>query len=189
MIELGAQNILLISQGHFEKIFLEKIAKDVVGEFHLPVNLEESHIDLSEFYDPTRRQYDGNGLLKEIDSQFPSELIKKVGLFRIDLFIPILTYIFGQATFKGSTGIASIYRLRNEQYGMKKDEALLLSRFSKVVIHELGHTFGLIHCLIPTCVMRSSTYVEDIDQKSHHLCVQCRTKIIGRVNNPRIHKG
>ena len=175
---MGTKNILLISQGNFEKDFLDKIARDVVQEYHSLVGLEESHIDLSEYYDPMRHQYDGNELLKKIDSLYPLPSVKKVGLFRVDLFIPILTYIFGQATFRGSTGIASIYRLRNEQYGMKKDEALLLDRFSKVVIHELGHTFGLIHCLIPTCVMRSSTYVEDIDQKSHHLCGQCRDKII-----------
>ncbi len=174
---MNEQKILLISNGHFEKHFLENIAKDVAHEFLFPVGIEESHIDLSEFYDPMRRQYDGNGLLKKIDSMYTSQFLKKIGLFRVDLFIPILTYIFGQATFKGDTGIASLYRLRNEQYGMKKDEDLLLNRFRKVVIHELGHTFGLIHCLIPTCVMRSSTYVEDIDQKGHNLCIQCRTKI------------
>ncbi|MCK5699743.1 MAG: matrixin family metalloprotease, partial [Cyclobacteriaceae bacterium] len=82
-----------------------------------------------------------------------------------------------QAAFKGSTGIASLYRLRNEQYGMKKDEVLLLNRFSKVVIHEIGHTIGLIHCHNPNCVMRSSTYVEDIDQKSHNICSHCRTEV------------
>ena len=174
---MNKQSIVLISHGHFEKDFLEKIAKDVAHEFRYTVYIEESHIEISEFYNPSRRQYDGNKLLKEIDSISSSEFLKKVGLFRVDLFIPILTYIFGQATFKGSAGIASLYRLKNERYGMKKDEALLLNRFRKVVIHELGHTRGLIHCLIPTCVMNSSTYVEDIDQKSHHLCIQCRTKI------------
>ena len=174
---MNKQKILLIFHGHFEKDFLEKIAKDVTREFLYPVYVQESYIDLNEFYDPNRRQYDGNKLLKAIDAISSSEILKKVGLFRVDLFIPILTYIFGQATYKGSTGIASLYRLRNEQYGMKKDEALLLDRFRKVVIHELGHTFGLIHCHIPTCVMRSSTYVEDIDQKNHNLCVKCRTKI------------
>lgn len=96
---------------------------------------------------------------------------------RVDLFIPILTYIFGQAAFRGRTGIASLYRLRNEQYGMKKNEWLLIDRFTKVVIHELGHTFGLIHCHVPSCVMRSSTYVEDIDQKDKHLCIRCRNTI------------
>jgi len=174
---LNHQSILLISHGHFEKDFLEKIAMGVSNEYLIPVRFEEGYIDLSEFYDPMRRQYDGNKLLLEIDSRPSSDIIKKIGLFRIDIFVPILTYIFGQAALKGSSGIASLYRLRNEQYGMKKDETLLLCRLTKVVIHELGHTFGLIHCHVPTCVMRSSTYVEDIDQKSQHLCPKCRSNI------------
>ena len=170
-------SIYLISHGQFEFEFLEEIAKDVTHEYLCPVEIEKGQIDLSEYYDPMRRQYDGNSLLKEIDSISAPPFFKKIGLFRVDLFIPILTYIFGQAAFKGNTGIASLYRLRNEQYGMKKDEVLLLQRFRKVVIHELGHTFGLIHCHHPSCVMRSSTYVEDIDQKSHHLCNNCRISI------------
>jgi len=174
---LNEQSILLISHGIFENDFLEKLAREVTHEFLFPVYIEESHIDLNEFYDPMRRQYDGNKILKEIDLMPSSQYVKKVGLFRVDLFIPILTYIFGQATLSGRTGIASLYRLRNEQYGMKKDEDLLFDRFRKVVIHELGHTFGLIHCHTPTCVMRSSTYVEDIDQKSNNLCNRCRTTI------------
>lgn len=175
---MDKQNILLISFGQFENDFLEDIATEVEKEYTYPVRIQNGHIDLSEYYDPMRRQYDGNGILKEVDSINSGDVIKKVGLFRVDLCIPILTYIFGQAAFKGSTGIASLYRLRNEQYGMKKDEALLLHRFSKVVIHELGHTFGLIHCHHPICVMRSSTYVEDIDQKSTEPCLNCQ-KIIG----------
>jgi archaemetzincin len=174
---LNEQSILLISHGNFENDFLEKIAREVAREFLLPVSIEESHIDLNEYYDPMRRQYDGNGLLKEIDSMPSTQFVKKVGLFRVDLFIPILTYIFGQAILNGNTGVASLYRLRNEQYGMKKDENLLFDRFRKVIIHELGHTFGLIHCHIPTCVMRSSTYVEDIDQKTANLCLRCRHEI------------
>jgi archaemetzincin len=54
---------------------------------------------------------------------------------------------------------------------------VLLERLTKEVIHELGHTFGLIHCHIPACVMTSSTYVEDIDQKSEHLCSRCRMEL------------
>ena len=171
------QKISLISHGQFENYFLETIAEDITQEFLYPVHVEESHIDLSEFYDPTRRQYDGNRLLKFLDSFTNRETLKTLGLFRVDLYIPILTYIFGQAIFKGRTGIASIYRLKNEQYGMKMDEDLLLDRFRKVVIHELGHTFGLVHCYVPSCVMRSSTYVEDIDQKKKKLCSKCREEI------------
>jgi archaemetzincin len=74
----------------------------------------------------------------------------------------------------GNIGIASVYMLNNELYGLPQDNALLIERFKKEVIHELGHAFGLIHCHTPTCVMRSSTYVEDIDLKGWHFYQSCR---------------
>jgi len=174
---MAPQNITLISFGYFEKQFLEKIGEAVTREFRYPFNIKESHLDLSDFFDPARRQYNGNKLLKAVDEIPLTNSIKTVGLFSVDLFIPILTYIFGQAYLNGRSGIASRYRLSNERYGIANDEDLLLSRLIKEVIHELGHTFGLIHCHVPDCVMRSSTYVEDIDQKGNSLCLTCRGNI------------
>ena len=168
------QNITLISFGYFGKHILEKIAEAVRQELRYPVNFKETHIDLSEFFDPARRQYEGNKLLNAVGRISYPGSVKNIGLFSVDLFIPILTHIFGQAELNGLTGIASSYRLHNERYGMAADEKLLLERFTKEVIHETGHTFGLIHCSIPACVMRSSTYVEDIDQKDMSLCPGCR---------------
>jgi len=174
---LSERAIVIVNHGNFEKDFLEKIVSRISLEFLLPVTIEESYLDLSEHYDPMRRQYDGNSILKKMDSNFSNPQVKKVGLFKVDLCIPILTYIFGQAPLNGKTGIASLHRLRNEQYGMSKDEDLLLDRFRKVITHELGHMFGLLHCHVPHCVMRSSTYVEDLDQKGHKLCSKCRNEI------------
>ncbi len=149
----------------------------VTAEYGFPVEFQFSHADLSVFYDPIRRQYDGNKMLQSIDTSTSSENLKIIALYTVDLYIPILTFIFGQAVFKGKTGIASIYRLRNEQYGLPENKTLLFERFRKVIIHELGHTFGLIHCHIPTCVMRSATYAEEIDQKEYHLCTNCRRQL------------
>lgn len=174
---MNQEHIMLISFGYFGRAFPEMIAKDVEHEFSIPVIIREGHLDLSEFYNPNRRQYDGNNLLKKIDSMFASDATKTLAIFNVDLFIPILTYIFGQAFLNGRTGIASIYRLSNERYGIANDDTILIDRIRKEVIHELGHTFGLIHCHDSDCVMRSSTYVEDIDQKSHHLCSRCRKEI------------
>ncbi len=176
---MNKKNILIITHGHFEKDLLDRIANDITIEYHLPVRFMENHMDLTEFYEPSRRQYDGNRLLKLMDSMLPPDSFKIIGLFRVDLFIPILTYIFGQAIFNGKSGIASLYRLRNEQYGIKKDDTILFERFRKVIIHEIGHTFGLVHCYIPSCVMRPSTYVEHIDQKKYNLCPKCRSEIEG----------
>ena len=139
--------------------------------------MEENLPEMNLFYNGERRQYDANKILEYLHENHLNERFRIIGLFRVDLYIPILTYIFGQAYFKGRAGVASIYRLRNEQYGMPKDDDLLLQRFIKVIIHELGHTFGLVHCHNPGCVMRTSTYVEDIDQKSTYLCNHCKPQL------------
>ena len=171
------ESITLISFGYFEHKFPCEICNQVEQEFRVPVVSREGHLDLSEFFDSARKQYDGNKLLKEIDIRFTSDSQKTLGIFNVDLFIPILTFIFGQAFLNGRCGIASSYRLRNERYGLKPDEKILTDRLRKEVIHELGHTFGLYHCINPLCVMRSSTYVEDIDQKDWKFCPKCRMEL------------
>ena len=171
------QRIILLSCGQFDRAFLKQVALAVGNEYRTAVITEECHLDLNPFYNPNRRQYDGDRLLRQIPLCTSSDHTKLVGLFRVDLYIPILTYIFGQAILGKSEAIASVFRLRNELYGMKQDEELLLSRTVKEVIHELGHTFGLIHCQHQACVMRSSTYVEEIDLKSSSLCAGCREQM------------
>ena len=174
---MDLRNITLVSVGYIEEVYLRSVIDTAGKEFSLPVVVREGFIDISEFFDPTRRQYNGTKLLKEIDILFGSDNTKTIGLFSIDLFIPILTYIFGQAYLNGRTGIASYYRLSNDRYGMTGNGNLVMERFQKEVNHELGHTFGLVHCHVPDCVMRSSTYVEDIDQKKMHLCSHCRSAL------------
>lgn len=171
------QGIILVSCGLFEKKLTGRILNDVTLEFHYPVELRECSLDISHFYNPGRRQYDANALLEMITQRAPANALKVIGMVRVDLYIPILTYIFGQAKLNGYTGVASLYRLRNEHYGLVPDYELLITRFSKVIIHELGHTFGLIHCSNPVCVMRSSTYVEDLDQKEKQFCYRCRAEL------------
>jgi len=171
---LENRNIILFLCGHFEDDLVVSLGREVEKAFHLPVCLEECKRDITGYYNPVRRQYDADGLMKMVSDMSPGAALKTMGLFRVDLFIPILTYIFGQAKLNGESGIVSLYRLRNELYGLGANQDLLLERFSKVVIHEFGHAFGLIHCHNPVCIMRSSTYVEDIDQKEIHFCRSCR---------------
>lgn len=179
---MQTKGITLVSHGRFEKDFLEQLANDTKVVFGKPVSVEQFRHDITPYFEPARKQYDANRLLQLVHTEYATEGIKTLGLFRVDLFIPILTYIFGQAEFDGTAGVASVFRLRNEQYGMKGNEQQLFERFRKVVIHELGHTFGLIHCHVPVCVMRPGTYVEDIDQKKHLFCKKCRGELETALN-------
>lgn len=182
-LSLEMPHIKIVTCGHFEKEILTLISDDIIRSFHYPIIIKECSYDLSNFYNPGRRQYDGNGVLKMVAQNWSANTLKTIGLVRVDLFIPILTYIFGQAILNGNTGIASLYRLKNELYGLEQNDNLQTERFRKVILHELGHTFGLIHCLYPICVMRSSTYVEDIDQKKISFCQNCQDELNRKYEN------
>ena len=110
---MNLQNITLISFGNFDTNFLKKIAENIHGEFFSTVKIKEGHFDLSDFYDPARRQYNANNILNQLENQYATNNEKIIGLFNVDLYIPIFTYIFGQAFLNGRSGIASLYRLSN----------------------------------------------------------------------------
>lgn len=174
-----SKSIALLHFGLFDLEMTRQVAEQVKSEFASEVVVREGHLDLSEYYDSSRRQYNANQLLANIDSIFGNDQGKTIGLFNIDLFIPILTFIYGQALLNGRTAIASLYRLNNERYGLARNDNLLADRFTKEIIHELGHTFGLVHCSNISCVMKSSTYIEEIDMKDFHLCMRCRHQLQG----------
>ncbi len=175
---MNLQKIILISFGYFDSEFLKKITENIHREFFVNVEIKDGHLDLSDFFEAERGQYNANKLSHFIESHFSKDDSKIIGLFNVDIFIPIFTYIFGQAYLKGRSGIASSFRLSNERYGIEADDDLLLERFSKEIIHELGHTYGLIHCYNSDCIMRSGTYVEDIDQKNSSLCPKCKETLL-----------
>lgn len=85
------------------------ILDDVEREFSIPVTTKEGYLDLTEFYDQPRRQYDGNRLLKEIDSVFASDSDKTLGVFNVDLFIPILSYLHLRTSLLKRTGRGCIH--------------------------------------------------------------------------------
>lgn len=174
---MKTSTIILHPCGYFEDKVLEAISRDMQVFFNCSTDIAVCNLEMPDYYNPARRQYDANMLIKSLSELAVGKSAKVMGLLRVDLFVPILTYIFGQAELGGSTGVSSLYRLRNELYGLEIDNNLQIERFRKVVMHETGHLFGLIHCLKPGCIMRSSTYVEDIDQKEMAFCSACNEKL------------
>lgn len=140
----------------------------------LPVNL-----DLSAYYSPERGQYNATLILAHLLRHLPERDSKIVGLTKVDLFMPVLTFVFGQAQLNGPGAVVSTFRLRNEYYGLPPSMPLLYERTVKEIIHELGHTFGLVHCPDYSCVMHASTYVEEVDLKEARLCSDCSAALRG----------
>jgi archaemetzincin len=162
--------------------WLAPLEQTVAQCFGLPVKRMHCDIDLHITYDPGRRQYNSSQILLQLISSVPSDAFKILGVTSVDLFIPILTYVFGEAQLGGIGALVSIHRLNNRLYGLPDNDQLLRERLTKEAVHELGHTFGLLHCSTPGCVLNASTYVEDIDQKSDQICQECRRQITDHVS-------
>ena len=131
-------------------------------------------ISLKPFYSADRQQYYSTQILAELLKNKPPDGAKILGITNVDIFVPILTFLFGEAQLNGPGALISTFRLRNEFYGLPADNALLYDRTLKEALHELGHTMGLVHCQNFECVMFSSTYVEDSDIKQAQFCPACQ---------------
>ncbi|NPV05835.1 MAG: archaemetzincin family Zn-dependent metalloprotease [Syntrophaceae bacterium] len=160
-----------------DDFWVEPLEHAVMRTFGLKTRYRRFDLDLARAYDARRGQYDSAEILRQLIAALPPDGCRVLGVADVDLFIPILTFVFGEAQLNGAGSVASLHRLHNEYYGLPRDKHLMLERLLKEALHELGHTFGLIHCHDPRCVLRSSTYVEDIDQKSAEFCEACREKV------------
>ena len=157
---------------------LPALSEQLQRTFAATVVVRPPRFDAETTFDSSRGQYHATALIDRLLHEHRVPGARVLGVAGVDLFIPILTYAFGEAQLDGSAAVVSTYRLDNKHYGLPSDEALLSERLNKEATHELGHTFGLLHCQRGRCVMHSSTYVEDIDLKSADPCTKCRQLLV-----------
>jgi archaemetzincin len=162
--------------GNIADDIMQELKDRVGGIFHCPVEMEAGINDLSRAYNSERKQYFSSKLLASLRKNEQDERV--VGITDIDLYVPRLNFVFGEADTASGTAIVSLCRLQQEYYGLAPDEKLLLKRATKEIAHELGHTFGLGHCPNNQCVMHFSNSLADTDLKEAYFCNMCRPKII-----------
>lgn len=152
---------------------LPPLAARLERTFGAPVRQRPPGFDPECTYDPERGQYDSRALLTQLLRHAPEGDGRLLGVTAVDLFIPVLTFVFGEAQLDGRAAVVSCHRLDNTLYGLPADPRLLFERLVKESVHELGHTHALLHCPDDRCVMASSTYVEQIDLKGAEFCDRC----------------
>ena len=164
---------------------LESLCSALQAAFGVSVRIRRATLSIDQFFEERRGQYNSTAILEHLNpspaashrdvASSSHDDIRVVGVTRHDLFIPILTYVFGEAPLGGNAAVVSYHRFRNELYGLVPDRTLVLERARKVAIHELGHCLGLVHCAVQNCVMHAASYVEELDLKGHEFCHSCRT--------------
>jgi archaemetzincin len=125
-------------------------------------------------FDVRRKQFSSVAFMLALARAIPPRADRILGITGCDLFIPMLTFVFGQAQLNGKVVLVSTARLRPEFYGALPDADLLRLRMEKEIGHEMGHSFGLVHCTDRDCVMSMATSIQDVDRKTAAYCRACR---------------
>ena len=165
--------ISLVPVGRVDRAELELLAEGLTRRLRVACCIESGSVEPEFAFHPVRRQYHSTEILKKLLQRPASDSWKVLGVTEKDLYIPVLTFVFGEAQLKDGAALVSVHRLRQEFYGLPSDLDLLHERLLKESLHELGHTYGLRHCSDYTCVMSASNGVERIDLKNADFCRSC----------------
>jgi archaemetzincin len=175
-------NVYTASIGLCDDRMLGAVEPLIAAEFGVRVMRMREVPEPPNAYDPRRQQYSSVEYLRALATACPREADRLIGLTSRDLCIPMLTFVFGQAQLDGRIAIVSTARLDTQFYGMPSDPEVLLDRLRKEALHEMGHTFGLVHCRDTTCAMSLSTAIQQVDTKYAGYCGNCRTLLDSRLH-------
>lgn len=152
---------------------LDGVRAGVGAALRRPVVIAAEGLDAEGFYDADRGQYWSTPMLRALTRLCPRGSDRVLGVADIDLFVPVLTFVFGEALLDGAAAVVSAHRLNPEVYGLPPDPQRLGARVVKEAVHELGHTYGLRHCRHPACAMRASRAADEVDDKEARFCGRC----------------
>lgn len=163
--------IAIVPIGTIDPILLDTVREGLSREYRVPCTIAPFTADPSRTLHPERRQYHSTELLASLAALPLADRV--LGITALDLYIPILTFVFGEAELGGRCAVISSHRLDETFYGLPADADLARARLIKCAIHEIGHTHGLVHCDDYECVMAAAHSVEWLDLKGERLCERC----------------
>lgn len=167
----------LLPIGELDEGLLGYLGPALANIFQVPCEVAPLRLDPESAYHGERQQYHSSEILAAMQPHVSEDSWRVLGVTAVDLYIPILTFVFGEAQIGGPCGLVSAYRLRQEFYGLAPDTAILQQRLLKEAVHEVGHTLALTHCEDYQCAMAPSHAVEWIDLKDSILCEACHARV------------
>jgi archaemetzincin len=140
----------------------------------LGINLAPNRAQLptpSYAFNKDRNQYHCSAILRRMGAAVNRQDFL-LGITDVDLFVPEMPFVFGEADRETRTAVISIFRLR--QGGPLEAQ---LRRLSGEAQHQVGHLLGLSNCEDARCPMFLATSLAECDRRGPELCHSCRTEL------------
>jgi archaemetzincin len=171
----------LLPIGPVDADLLEWLGQALHDKFRVPAEIILPALDPTFALHVERQQYHSSEILARMQRYINGNTWRLLGVTQLDLYIPILTFVFGEAQMGGASAIVSYHRLQQQFYGLPQDKDLLANRLLIESVHELGHTLRLTHCHDYQCAMAPAHAVEWIDIKDSGFCEDCLARAMEAV--------
>ncbi|WP_321477921.1 archaemetzincin [uncultured Paludibaculum sp.] len=159
---------------------LDGLSASAARSLSVSCHVETQPVTIDYTFDAYRMQAWSTPVLARLKERNPPSGVVVLGVTALDLYVPVLTFVFGEAQLAGPAAVISTHRLRDEYYGLPPNEEALSQRLFKELLHEVGHTQGLKHCTDWRCVMSSAHAVERIDLRQAAYCRACAALFLRR---------
>jgi archaemetzincin len=152
----------IVTVGSLDPTIIEYLTQLISKRFKVMIQYRSS-VPINAFEeDKSRGQYLSKDILEVLARMRGSDDDALLGIAAVDLYIPSLNFVFGQADPASMVAVISVTRLRPSFYGLQDDDRVLHLSAGKEAVHELGHLFRLKHCVNPRCVMFFSKNVQKV---------------------------
>lgn len=165
-----------------QKKVLEMTSRYIEVYFQTPVKFAEP-LPLSLIPESAKRVHPKTGdhqvlapyIIEDIlKSRMPADAFAFIAFISSDLWPgEDWNFVFGLASMEDRIGVWSIYRNGDP----KKEFDMVLRRTVQTGTHEVGHLFGLDHCIYFECNMNGSNSRHESDQRPLWECPVCLRKL------------
>ena len=152
--------------GEINPVYLKILAGSFLGELRIRTIILPP-LDHPEYaFDKRRIQYNAGTIISRLETMEFKGCNVVLALIDADLFIPVFSFVLGEARMGGKCALVSLFRLQENP-----------ARVAKVGLHEFGHLMNLDHCHDKTCVMKFSKDLIQLDSISGIFCKYCLDQI------------
>jgi archaemetzincin len=132
------ENIIVHEFGDVESYLVEAVNIALEQQFRMGVRLGERLSVPAKSYARERGQYLSTELLRVLATQVHDDARVRLGITNVDLFVPELNFVFGEASIILSAAVFSTARLDPRAYKEAENRAMLIRRATTEAVHELG---------------------------------------------------
>lgn len=164
----------------------DAMAQLLTAFFGVPTEVLPAH-PLADFAEPERihrghEQFRAQSLLTHTAALLPSDAYSMTALMVQDVYFDEeQTYAFGFGQHRDGQAVVSFSRIDPVVSGLAGEPDVLERlppRAFKLLVHEVGHTFGFEHCTAYRCVMNGMADLAELDATPLHLCPECLRKLL-----------